>query len=807
VRQLLHTRRFFIPLICAAGVHIACVAGAYGQAHTASDLGHQILAAGLDPAECYHIRDIQIHQDDVNFYLTEGYLIFGKPVNGAPVSAVFTTDVEGGDAEVVLLPPDRAERRTLSAFTESPNLDEHFTQAIFFFTDGTAKSLTDSIRANPLTEKSSTYGLLMADRWNLAITGLSSSFETRMILDLLTNAAGAHGFFDASIRGRTLGDFDVVHDSRASEQIAVGRVAVHNETAQWETWTRFVAKRYRGLPPPPLEEDILSYKIDASLDASLAMHCVTRMRVRTTADSRDVLPLELDTAMHVVSAKVDGVLAEIYEHDSLHDGLVQNSGNGLLVLVPPQPLEPGSEHDIEIVHEGKVFTETSHQIYSVSARGTWYPGRGAQFANYDATFHYPRTLDLVSAGKVMEDHTENGIRTTHRIAQGKLRLLGVNLGQYARQETVSNGLTLEVSANREFEASLRPAQPPPVVLADPTPGNHVMRIPQVIPGAPPVMDPTSRVDALSTELLAALEFFRARFGEPPLSQIEVSPVTGMFGQGFAGMIYLPTVMYMNPANMPTRVDSQIDQAFMAELLCAHEAAHQWWGNVVTTDSYHHEWLMESLANYSAIMFLESRMGPRALEKALDVYRTELLMKGPDGATAESRGPVVEGRRLESSTVPGAANAVLYGKGTWIIHMIRRRLGDGNFMKMLAELRRRYETKTVTTDQFRELCAEFLPKGSPDPKLTDFFDQWVYDTGMPSLKLTYAVVGHKLTGTITQSDVRDDFTVTAPVEIRTGGAKPIVKYVVTGSEPVKFSVEVPGPGAKATLDPGWSILRR
>ena len=51
--------------------------------------------------------------------------------------------------------------------------------------------------------------------------------------------------------------------------------------------------------------------------------------------------------------------------------------------------------------------------------------------------------------------------------------------------------------------------------------------------------------------------------------------------------------------------------------------------------------------------------------------------------------------------------------------------------------------------------EFLPAGSPDPKLTDFFDQWVYDTGMPSLKMTYALAGRKLTGTITQSDVGEN----------------------------------------------------
>jgi hypothetical protein len=799
VRGFTQFGRLWIPLIC--------VAAAYGQSHTASDLGHSVLGAELDPVECYHVRDIQIHQDDATFYLTEGYLIFGKPVNGAPVSAVFTTEVEGGDAEVVLLPPDRAERRTLSAFTESPNLDEHFTQAIFFFTDGTAKALADSVRADPLSEKSSTYGRIMAERWNLSVTGLSSSFETRMVLDLLTTSSAGHGFFNAALRGRTLGDFDVVHDSRASEQIAVGRVVVHDDTAQWETWTRFTGKSDRGHAAPPPEETILSYNIDASLDALLAMHCVTRMRVRIRADSRDVLPFELDTAMHVVSAKVDGVPVEIYQHDSLRDGLVQNSGNGLLLLVPPHPLEPGSVHEIEMVHDGKVFSETGHQIYSVSARGTWYPGRGSQFAGYDVTYHYPKTLDLVSAGKVKEDHTENGIRTTHRVPEGKLRLLGVNLGQYARRETVKDGITLDVSANREFEASLRPAAAPPVVVADPTPSNHGIRIPQVMPSAPPILDPTDRVDAISNELLAALEFFRGRFGEPPLSQIEVSPVTGRFGQGFAGMIYLPTMMYLNPANVPTRVGSQIDDGFMAELLCAHEAAHQWWGNIVTTDSYHHEWLMESLANYSAIMFLENRMGPKAVEKALDVYRAELVVKGPDDATAESRGPVVEGRRLESLTVPGAANAVLYGKGTWIIHMIRRRMGDANFLKMLAELRRRYETQTVTTEQFRELCAEFLPKGSRDPKLTDFFDQWVYDTGMPSLKLTYAVSGRKLTGTITQSEVRGDFTVTVPVEIRVGAGKPIMKMVTTGSEPAKFSVEVAGPGAKVTLDPEWSVLRR
>ncbi len=44
-------------------------------------------------------------------------------------------------------------------------------------------------------------------------------------------------------------------------------------------------------------------------------------------------------------------------------------------------------------------------------------------------------------------------------------------------------------------------------------------------------------------------------------------------------------------------------------------------------------------------------------------------------------------------------------------------------------------KTIDTEQFRLLCAEYLPAIFPDPKLENFFDQWVYGTGIPTVKLT------------------------------------------------------------------------
>jgi hypothetical protein len=481
-------------------------------------------------------------------------------------------------------------------------------------------------------------------------------------------------------------------------------------------------------------------------------------------------------------------------------------------------LEPGTEHDIEIRHEGEVVLNAGHQVYFVSARGTWYPNRGAQFATYDVTFQYPKALNLVSAGKITEDRTDGDNRITRRVTDGRIRVMAFNLGVYESKVLDRGRIQIEVSANKELEDALRYRQPfpPPAPLPGPLPRRRGLAEPagdvaDAFPSPPPApASPAAQLSRVAEDVAAAVEYYRARFGAPSLNRIEVSPVPGRFGQGFAGMIYLSTLSYLPTTVRPLSLMAPIQQTFYGELLRAHEAAHQWWGNVVTAASYRHEWLMEALANYSALMFLESRNGPKFLDTMLDQYRKDLLKKGFDGETTESEGPIVQGRRLENSNNPNAFNAVVYGKGTWIIHMLRRRMGDAQFGKMLMELRRRYEWKTLDTEQFRLLCAEFLPKGSPDPQLGNFFDQWIYGTGIPALKINYSVKGKpgalKLTGTLSQSDVSDDFSAIVPVEIQTGKGK-VVQQVRTGPEPVAFSVRVTLQSAKAVLDPGLSVLRR
>ena len=91
-----------------------------------------------------------------------------------------------------------------------------------------------------------------------------------------------------------------------------------------------------------------------------------------------------------------------------------------------------------------------------------------------------------------------------------------------------------------------------------------------------------------------MEFMSANFGPPPLKTLTVSPIPGTFGQGFPGLIYLSTLAYLKPSEYPAALHTEQQRRFFSELLHAHEAAHQWWGNLVTAASYQDEWLMEAL---------------------------------------------------------------------------------------------------------------------------------------------------------------------------------------------------------------------
>jgi hypothetical protein len=794
--------RWLVALVLLARVPL--VAG------TAADVARAIRENSFDRDECYRVRDLTLIKEDIRIYLTDGYLIFSKPVAGRPIAALFVADTGGGDGEVLLLPPDRAERRSLATYIDSPNLDEHFRGAVFLFTGDVYDALKKQLPDNPANKKIPELGALLDERWTSALRNLSAGYQTRLTLDLLGWPASRPGLLAAFIQGIKLGNFDVVFDPNSPEQILAGQLTTRDNQLYFDTWTSFAARSSRLHPAPHQPElSLRDYRIQAVVNEDLSLSVVTRVKVTAEAGGLPVLPFEIAPEMAVTEATVDGRPGEVLQSDALRINLMRG-GNNLFLVVPPEPLREGVEYEFEFHHSGKVIHDAGDRVFYVSARGFWYPIFGQQFATYDLLFRYPRDLDLVTPGEVVEDRTEGDWRTTRRRTSSPIRMAAFNLGNYEHVRLERGGYTVDVCANRTLESALQPRPQPVVTL--PPPGIQRRRQPDPLETAAPLEPtPQTRLQVLASEVASALEYMASKFGPPALPQLTVSPIPGTFGQGFPGLIYLSTLSYLKSLPTSRSPATLQTELFFEDVLQAHEVAHQWWGNRVTAATYRDVWLMEALANYSALLYLEKRKGEHSVALMLDAYRADLLAKSDSGQTVDSTGPIVLGVRLENSQEPRAWRSIIYGKGSWILQMLRRRMGDERFFSMLRELMKRYGDQEISTEGFRELAAQFLPPKSDDPKLEAFFEQWVYGTGIPSLKLAWSIKGKapslRLAGTLTQSDAGEDSSVIAPVEIQVARERTITQWVRSANAPVTFTVALKQPPLKVTLDPHYAVLRR
>jgi hypothetical protein len=773
----------------------------------------QLRDAAFDPGECYRVRDLKLTREDIRLYLTDGFLVFAKPVNGRRFAAYFYGDIEGGDAEVLLLPPNAAERRSLASFTQSPTLNEHFRSAILLFSDASGKELAEIIREAG-SKKSDEMGTLLASRFDSMLRNFTSSFEIRLVQDIFGKRKPEEGFFFLGIAGSKLGNFDVVYDPTARDHINAGQVAYRNEQPYFDVWTSFPSRSARNAPPPEHKPDVTVSltRIEANLEPDLMLRAVTRLKVTAQRAGMAVLPFDISRRMQVTKVLLDGQPVEFMQRESLRSSLIRGREDDMFLVIPPSPLAAGESHELEFHHEGKVIGMAGNGVYYVTARGIWYPHQSMQFGQYDIVFRFPKALRIVATGEVVDDRVEGDYRIVRRKTSAPIRMAAFNLGNYVSFSVSRGPLKIEVYANRSVESALTPPAPmvpieqPPQLNRSPRRSSDVA---MVRPEPPPLPNPTARLETLANEIADAFEFMSARFGPPPLNTLSVSPIPAPMGQGFPGMIYLSTIAYLEPAQRPASARTQMQELFFSEILHAHETAHQWWGNRVASAAPQDEWLMEALANYSALLYLEKRRGVKAVESVLEQYRGHLLEKDRDGKTVESAGPINRGVRLISSQSPAAWRIITYEKGSWIMHMLRRRLGNDAFLAMLRECVRRYSSDSLSTAQFRALAAEFLPKDSSDPKLENFFEAWVYGTGIPALKMTWKSEGRApaitITGTLTQTGAPEDFEAFVPVQVQFARGAAETHWVKSSGDPVTFTFKTKLPAIKVLFDPHGSVL--
>lgn len=789
------------------------------HARPAADAAAALKEASFDADRCWRIRDLQVVREEIKIYLTDGFLIFSKPVAGQPVAALFVAEVEGGDGEIILMPPSAGERQSLARFTQSPNLNEHFKSAFFLFTDGTAAELEAAIKERE-AKPSPEMGTLLANEFSATLRNLSSSFEIRLIHDLTSEVNPKMGLFFAALSGTSHGNFDVIYDPQARDQIVAGQIANRDNRSFYNIWTSFQTRRVRQDPAlEPAEQDlkIEAVTIDAVIGADLQLSATTTLKVRIPGGEaarrvRNAFSFDISRRVRVREVKIDGKPATVLQRENLRSNLLRGNDNELFLVACDEPLPPG-EHTFEFRQEGSVVIPAGNGVYFVSARGTWYPHHGLQFAPYDLTIKHPIHLTVVATGDVVEERLGEDYRVTRRRIAAPVRLAGFNLGEYKKTATSRGGLQIEIYANKSVESGLASTRrevllPPVQTLPAPRGAPRTPALSQVILQQPPP-DPTAQLGYLANEVAEAFDFLSKQVGPPPLKTLAVSPIPGTFGQGFPGLIYLSTISYLPPRDRPAFASDSVQQTFFSDLLVAHEVAHQWWGNAVSTTGYRDEWIMEALANYSALLLLERKRGVKAVDEILVRYRDHLLEKRDGAPPLDAAGPIRLGARLESSESPGAYRALVYEKGSWIIHMLRKRLGDAQFFAMLKEIYTKHARQRFTTGDLRSLAAAKLSAGAADKSLEHFFAAYVEGIGIPALtlrsKIGKTANGAAVSVELDQAGVSEDFSIDVPVEIDYGRGKTETRWVRTDGSQTTAAFTLTALPLKVSLDAKNTIL--
>ncbi len=157
-------------------------------------------------------------------------------------------------------------------------------------------------------------------------------------------------------------------------------------------------------------------------------------------------------------------------------------------------------------------------------------------------------------------------------------------------------------------------------------------------------------------------------------------------------------------------------------LIAHEAAHQWFGNLLTCRDWAHIWLNEGFATYFEILTAERTRGKdRMLEELEGVARWYM------SESARYTRPLV----TYVFDRPGALfDGHTYSKGAWVLHMLRNELGDGPFFEGIAHYVKRHKNGLVETPDFIKAMEEASGRN-----LHAFFAQWVYGEGHPKLEVS------------------------------------------------------------------------
>jgi hypothetical protein len=167
--------------------------------------------------------------------------------------------------------------------------------------------------------------------------------------------------------------------------------------------------------------------------------------------------------------------------------------------------------------------------------------------------------------------------------------------------------------------------------------------------------------------------------------------------------------------------------------------------------------------------------------------------------------------------------VLYGRGTWLIHMLRTMLREANggesdamFFSALKSLLAAAPNHKISTLDLQRAFEQVMPaqlRYEGRKSLDWFFDSWVNGNSIPQFSLegvhmTPSAHKLKVTGRILEDHAAKDMVTAVPLyAVDAAGKSRFLAFVFADDTKTEFTVTAPADTKQILLDPGETLLRR
>ena len=769
----------------------------------------------------HRVSNLVLNRDAGVFTFRSGSFSFLPPVMGRVTVGVFV-----GDGNFQLKPGGELATVRMKRMMGSESVNEDFTALVIYFSDSTydeVKSLSESVDESPEKHEEAlkrVRGVIRERReprnqgsWpprsqmeSLLNDENIPNYEAEVLAEVYNGAGNGHpGSFRAFLHGKKYGDLRFLMNPLGALPVLDAREEVaalnfdpnSNSDGIWYL-AHTLAEQRAGPIDPHEEKRIIApehYKIETligdknllGIQPDLAVTC--SMSFRPLEDGVRMVKFDL-----IPDLQVSRVVWNGQEIPFVQEG---RNRDGSFYLETPQPLSKGRVYEATIDYAGGEILQSAHGF--VPLRRVWYPtpSGAASRATYDLTFRIPHGSAIVTVGNRVRESKEDKW----------------DVSEWAADTPIE-------------QAVFRWLQDPTYKTAVEETTRARMSLYYVFSGSP-ILPPTK--NEMLIDVGNGLRVFHTWFGKPAFDNIDIVMQANAPSGSLPGLVFLAPILAAGYGSVNSQIGVLsrgggpgpafaqmrpiLDEAFPKLL------AGQWWGNTVSPASFHDQWLIAGLTNFSASVY-DFEMANGDFNDRWEMAREGLL-----GANRMARirandaGPVSMGLLNDTPATKGSSSQLRSSKGAYILHMLCAMMwdpetGDRDFKDMMRDFVVRFANHAVSTEDFQSVVnGHVKPAIDLDGtgKMDWFFNQWVYQTAVPSYRLEYSLTAAAggtmlLEGRLTQSGVTDSFQMPVPIYADYSGKKGRICLVtMRGNATGKFSASLTTKPKQILLNVNHDVL--